>query len=270
MYQSIRTLTRYGLIEKLGHGNDFAIHRVVQATALHFNTAISREAVFNAIIGVFQAGHPQSHTTSDTLFNHWNLCAIYAPHVLRLQNAIQEWQLDPKAPGDAWCLFVNSARYLLETGSMAKSLGLINDTEQYCDSGTRDGEIQKSVLQMNRGTIFLQHQQLAEARKCYEQAFEVRRKHLGLLDVNTVAAQNNLALTLLNERRWKDLIAFNEVRRDSIPALTHIPARLRSSIYEFLALAYREVGQISNAWDAMDKSAEILDGQIAAYSQLNG
>lgn len=35
-------------------------------------------------------------------------------------------------------------------------------------------------------------------------------------------------------------------------------------------MAYWETGQISKAWDAMDKSAEIFDGQLAAYSQLNG
>ena len=284
--KSLRTLIRYGLIEKLESDNSFAIHRLVQSSVLHFVTQQARDSMFDAIIEIFLQGHPQSQATSDTLFHHWSTCAIYAPHLLRLQILIKEWRFRPTSPEQLWILFFNcsrwvslrslelllliNTRYLLETGSMAKSLSLINDTELFCDASKTNGQIQLSYLHNARGLIALQHQQQAEARSWFEDAFAVRRKHLGELNVNTVAVQGNLALTLINERRWEDLITFNEPRRASIEQISHIPIRLRSPIYDLLCSAYLETGQLDKAWEAIETSTNMVKDVIPVYSQLNG
>ena len=153
---------------------------------------------------------------------------------------------------------------------MAKSLSLINDTEPFCDASTTNGQIQLSYLQNARGLIALQHQQQAEARSWFESAFAVRKQYLGELNVNTVAVQGNLALTLVNERRWEDSIAFNEPRRASIEQILHIPVRLRSSIYDVLCSAYLETGQLDKAWEAIEASTRMVKDVIPVYSQLTG
>lgn len=153
---------------------------------------------------------------------------------------------------------------------MAKFLSLIEDTEPFCDISNSKGQLQLSYLHNARGIIALQHQQQAEARSWFERAFTVRKQHLGELDVNTVAVQGNLALTLVNERCWVDLIAFNEPRRDSIEGLLHIPMRLRSPIYDLLSLAYLETKQLDKAWEAIETSTNLVKNVIPVYSQLNG
>lgn len=110
--QCVRALTRYDLIEKFDYDNNFAIHRLVQATALHFATQQARNDVFDAIIDIFQQGHPQSQSTSDTLFHHWSTCAIYAPYILRLQILMKDWKLRPSSSEQLWALFFNCSRYV--------------------------------------------------------------------------------------------------------------------------------------------------------------
>jgi len=97
---------------------------------------------------------------------------------------------------------------------MAQSLELIEDTEPYCDISTLEGQIQLTYLENSRGIIALQHQKHVEARQWFSKAEAVRKKSLGNYDVNTVAVQGNLALTLINERKWEDLIAFDQPRAE--------------------------------------------------------
>lgn len=69
--------------------------------------------MFNALIDLYLAKHPQSQATSDTLFPHWNVCALYAPHIRRLHTAIKEWKVVPESSEKLWILSFNCARYTL-------------------------------------------------------------------------------------------------------------------------------------------------------------
>lgn len=161
-------------------------------------------------------------------------------------------------------------RYLLETGAMAKSLDITHSTEPFCDTSTKEGKIQLSYLQNNIGLIELQHQKQEEARRWFQAAEAVRKKYLGDSDINTVAVQGNLALTLINERKWEDLIAFNEARNEAIRDKSHIPIRLRSSVYDLLSLAYLETGELDKALEAIDTSVELNKDSLPVYSQHSG
>lgn len=69
------------------------MHRLVQMITLHSLTVVEQTNLLNAVIDVLRKGHPQSQATSDTLFKHWDTCAIYAPHVLHLQAFRGKWDL---------------------------------------------------------------------------------------------------------------------------------------------------------------------------------
>ena len=155
---------------------------------------------------------------------------------------------------------------------MAQSLELIEEAEPYCDISTREGQIQLTYLENSRGIIALQHQKHEEARKWFSKAEAVRKKYSGDRDANTVAAQGNLALTLINERKWQLLIAFDEPRAemDAAGQLDHIPVRLRISIYNLLSLAYLETNMLDEAWAAIEKSSQLAVDIIPVYSQLSG
>lgn len=155
---------------------------------------------------------------------------------------------------------------------MAQFLELIEDTEPYCNISSREGQIWLTYLENSRGIIALQHQKQVEARQWFSKAEAVRKESLGDLDVNTVAVQGNLALTLINERKWEDLIAFDEPRAalDAAGQLDHIPVRLRISIYNLLSLAYLETGRLDEAWAAIEKSTQLAVDVVPVYSQLSG
>lgn len=155
---------------------------------------------------------------------------------------------------------------------MAKSLDLIKETEFYCDLRTRDGQLQLSYLDNNRGIIAMQHQQQDEAREWLTKAEAVRKQYLGELNVNTVATQGNIALTLINQRRWQDLIDYNEprARLEASGSLSHIPVRLRSPIYDILSLAYLETNNLDKAWIAIETSTNLTANVIPVYSQYSG
>lgn len=70
-------------------------------------TIADRFALFDAVVSVFRKHHPQSQATSDTLFKHWDICAIYAPHVLHLQDLQKQWKLQTRYPEKLWDVFFN-------------------------------------------------------------------------------------------------------------------------------------------------------------------
>lgn len=153
---------------------------------------------------------------------------------------------------------------------MAKALILIDTTEQFCDTATSAGEIQLSYLLNGRGLIALQHQQQGEAGALFERALEMRLRILGDKDVRTVSVQGNIALTLINERRWEDLIQFNESRLAVVETNPNIPVGYKSSLYDLLSQAYMEVGALDKAWDAVETATSLVKDAIPVYSQLNG
>lgn len=108
--QSLRSLVRFGLIEKFQDQNSYTIHRIVQSVSLQTVTQEVRNKLLNAIIDLYLEKHPQSQATSDTLFSHWSTCALYAPHIRRLHNAIKEWNLVPESNDKLWILSFNCAR----------------------------------------------------------------------------------------------------------------------------------------------------------------
>jgi hypothetical protein len=281
-------LIRSGLIEKYGNDGSFAIHRLVQATTLHFVDEEARNSIFNAVIDLFAEGHPQSQATSDTLFDHWALCALYSPHIQRFQVLIKEWKFRPESTEKLWIIFFNCSRfvniyrsshlilltfhrYLLETGSMAKALVLVEAAEELCDLDTEQGELQITYLYNARGIIALQHQQVVEGRAWFERTYDIRKRYLGVNNVNTAAVEGNLSLTLLTERRWEDLISFNNTRRQNFESrsITNIPARLSFAIYNLLALAYLETSQLDGAWENICKATNMISGEAPVFSQLN-
>ncbi|KAJ8068936.1 hypothetical protein OCU04_002618 [Sclerotinia nivalis] len=239
---------------------------------MHFVTQEDRNEMFNTIIDLFVEGHPQSHTTSDTLFDHWSICAIYAPHIIHLQALKKQWKLQPRSTEKLWVVLFNCSRYLLETGAMAKCLTMIEEAEPMCDLATETGLLQIAYFYNARGLISLQHQQVIEGRKWFERAYDIRKKYLGENDVNTVAVSGNLSLTLLTERRWDDLISFNITRRKSFENgdQSQVPLRLSFAIYNLLALAYLETGLLDEAWENVCIASDMMKNHIAVFSQLNG
>ena len=52
---------------------------------------------FNAIVDFVHNFHPQSQATSDTLYQSWDICELYAPHVLRLRVFRDELKIRPRS-----------------------------------------------------------------------------------------------------------------------------------------------------------------------------
>lgn len=109
--QSLRSLIRFGLVEKLRDDDSYTIHRIVQSVTLQTTDQQARNTIFNALVDLYLEKHPQSQATSDTLFPHWSVCALYAPHIRRLHTAIKEWKVVPESNEKLWILSFNCARY---------------------------------------------------------------------------------------------------------------------------------------------------------------
>ena len=109
--QSLRSLIRFGLVERLRDDDSYTIHRIVQSVTLQITDQQVRNTVFNALIDLYLEKHPQSQATSDTLFPHWSVCALYAPHIRQLHTAIKEWKVVPESNEKLWNLSFNCARY---------------------------------------------------------------------------------------------------------------------------------------------------------------
>lgn len=119
--QSLRSLIRFGLVEKLRDDGSYTIHRVVQSVTLQATEPQVRNTMFNTLIDLYLDKHPQSQATSDTLFPHWGVCALYAPHIRRLHTAIKEWKVVPESSEKLWILSFNCARYTLFQSVCARS-----------------------------------------------------------------------------------------------------------------------------------------------------
>ncbi|KAH9892369.1 hypothetical protein F4778DRAFT_750353 [Xylariomycetidae sp. FL2044] len=271
-FNILATLVHLGLIERHDGPSTYMIHPLVQSAILHSVSPEIRSIALSAVIDVYLAKHPQSHQSSGTLFTEWHTCALYAPHILRLHRAIAEWKIVPSSNEKLWVLSYNCARYLLEVGAMSESLELVKMTEPYCDAASDEGQLQLSYLHNIRGIIAMQHNLQHDARVLFTQAEAVRKRHLQPFDVNIVAIETNIALTLINEHQWTKLVEYNKPRAASEAAgdMAHTPVPFRSSIYDMLSLAYLETGQLESAWCAIEKSTELLEGFGAVYSQLNG
>ena len=84
-----------------------SVHRLIQTSTLHAMPKSDRDFFFDAIISIIRENHPQSQATSDTLFKSWDTCALYAPHVLRLQVLQKQWKLQTRYPDQLWEIFFN-------------------------------------------------------------------------------------------------------------------------------------------------------------------
>ncbi|KAI1617986.1 hypothetical protein EDD37DRAFT_676913 [Exophiala viscosa] len=266
----LRTLKRYGLVEQRGNDNSFSVHRLIQTITLHFTSIETKAKIFDFVIVTFLQKHPQSQATSDTLFPQWKICKQYSTHIFRLHVLIKEWRLRPASEDLLWRLLFNGSRYLLETGWMKKCLSVVEVAESFCNPDTVEGKLRLAYLTNARGIFALQHQNLAEARSLFERVEQIRLEHLGELDPNTIAVQNNLALTLVNERRWQDVVTLNDRRRRLIADRDDVPLRLRTSIFDGLCSAYLEMGLLNKAMDAINTSINMSKATLPLISQLSG
>lgn len=162
-------------------------------------------------------------------------------------------------------------RYLLETGSMRKALGLAQDTEAFCDAQTRDGLVKRSYLYNTYGVVKLQHQDNVAAGEWFQKAYQIRRQHLGETDANTVAVRGNLMLVLLGEERYSEIVdTLTPVRDLLTTALSHIPIRMTSTIFDQLAMAFFYLGRYDEAWDHIQESVRLSKDTQPMYSQGSG
>lgn len=105
----MRHLLRRGLIEQMQSGKTVRIHRLVQTAMLHSMNTEERQVFFDIALEVIEKGHPQSQHTGDTLFGRWDICAEHAPHVQRLQELQESWQLNASSTSSHFNLFFNSS-----------------------------------------------------------------------------------------------------------------------------------------------------------------
>jgi hypothetical protein len=86
-----------------------SMHRLIQSTVLHSMTEEQRRTFYNIALEVIGTDHPQSQEAGNTLFASWDVCAVHAPHVLRLQELQTSWHLSAISKSMHFNLFFNSS-----------------------------------------------------------------------------------------------------------------------------------------------------------------
>lgn len=154
---------------------------------------------------------------------------------------------------------------------MRKAFDLAADTEAYCDPQTRDGQVKLSYIYNTYGVVKLQHQDNVAAGQWFQKAYQIRRQHLGELDVNSVAARGNSMLVLLNQQRYNEIADTLTPVRDLLKTiLSHLPIRMTCTIFDQLAMAFFFLGRYDEAWDHIQESVRLSKDTLPVYSQGSG
>ncbi|KAF4447328.1 TPR-like protein [Fusarium austroafricanum] len=268
--QSIRNLLCRGLIEQMKSSNTMRMHRLVQTVTLHAMNDQDRQEFFSTALDVIAKGHPQSQDTGDTLFKCWNVCAVYAPHVQRLQELQESWQLNTASTSSHFNLFFNSSWYLLETGFMDKALTLARCAEQQLKGNSAETTLQRASLYNTYGVVALQHGEFDAAETWFRETQTLRERHLTTSHALVVGVTLNLVLLLLNQMRPEDAVGELKKRDEEIKQDLTLPIRYRSGVDDFLAEAYLFLGHYDIAWECLQRSIAMTRETLPLESQGSG
>ena len=179
--------------------------------------------------------------------------------IIRLSNQYQAYSL-------LYWIF----RYLLETGSMKLAQSLAEDAEPLCDAATDRGKVQLSYLYNTYGVVQLQHQNIDSAETWFKQVYDIRRRHLGDLDINTVAVRLNFILVLLDKKRYEEAMTDLNALRELLPSMPELPVRMASGVFDFLSVACFRSGDFDDAWSHIQTSIKMTEQSVPPISQGSG
>ena len=154
---------------------------------------------------------------------------------------------------------------------MKKAFDLAVDTEAHCNRETIEGLVKLSYIHNTYGVVKLQHQDNVAAGNWFQKAYQIRRQHLGELDINTVAARGNLMLVLLNKQCYNEIIdTLTPARNLLTTSLSHLPVRMTCTIFDQLAMAFYFLSRYDEAWYHIQESVRLSKDTLPMYSQGSG
>lgn len=138
---------------------------------------------------------------------------------------------------------------------MAKALKLAQVVESFCDLNTNHGRLQVSYLYNTYGVVALQHKDDKAAWDWFQKCLDIRMELLGEYEVNTCAVRGNQTFVLLNEKRYDQVVQRLLPFRDrAFTVMADLPIRVKTPIFDQLAMAYMSLGQFDEAWTHLEVS----------------
>ncbi len=141
---------------------------------------------------------------------------------------------------------------------MATALKMAQMAESACDLTTNDGRLQVAYLYNTYGVVALQHKDDRAAWDWFQKCLDIRMEFPGETNVNTVAVRGNQMLVLLNEKRFAQVVETLLPFRNRLDTgMAHIPARVKTGMFDQLSMAYMGLGQLDEAWTHLQISMDM-------------
>lgn len=153
---------------------------------------------------------------------------------------------------------------------MERALDLAKSAEPLCDRSTPKGALQRSYLSNTYAVIELQHQNTSGALQLFKETYDIRKAQLGEYHANTLAIKTNVALAMLGNLQFQEVVTFLEPDKDTMPTLSDIPARITAGVFWYLAMAHYLLGSNTLAWDTLQQAIDMLRAEQSEDSQLTG
>jgi hypothetical protein len=141
---------------------------------------------------------------------------------------------------------------------MATALSLAQLAEPFCDLNTNEGRLQASYLYNTYGVISLQHKDDKAAWDWFQKCLDIRTEILGEYEVNTCAVRGNQTFVLLNEKKYEEVVQRLLPFRDrAFTTMADVPVRVKTPIFDQLAMAYLSLEQFDEAWTHLQISMDL-------------
>ncbi|KAI0100214.1 NB-ARC and TPR domain protein [Nemania sp. FL0031] len=121
-------LMTLALVKRNKEKRAFSVHRLVQSTFKDFMTPEAQQQRFNDATLLVSAAFPRKDAEFAQMYNMWERCSIYLPHVLSLRDSFrQASKTNPKFSAlMEYCALNNACqRYLIETNGYNDLLDLV-------------------------------------------------------------------------------------------------------------------------------------------------
>ncbi|KAF2963290.1 hypothetical protein GQX73_g10280 [Xylaria multiplex] len=173
---AISKLLKLALIKRDRDMRILSIHRVVQAQFKGFLSTQQRWNNFYRTVDLVRHVFPRENTTAGQLYDVWEACNTYAPHVINLKDCFNEEHAGANSKTlkvtSSFCeLLADCGRYMYETNAL-------KDCEALCQANLAAIESMEDVSQKNdlKATVLSHLSQMYESLGNAEQSIELAKE----------------------------------------------------------------------------------------------
>jgi tetratricopeptide (TPR) repeat protein len=245
-----------------------SVHRLVQETVFHQQTAEEQNATFLDAFGLLRKLWPTNPENEFRMNALWTSCALYLPHVLALEARCHD-SPTLRPPTELVDLFFRAAWYLYERRLSEVALPLLHTARKICKRDNDTNPFFAKVLTAY-GCIYMEMGRINDAATYFEQVVDIYQKRPDPNDWLLATSISDLALTHTDRGNYKQSKELYD-RALAIVATIEDPAMRKEwqvHVQHNLSRAYIEMGQPEEAIKLQFfYGDEFAEGLISEMSQ---